>query len=314
MNAGLVASTKAAPGRIRHLRGQPALSIVDPVADILAHHGIREPWAPLTATGIANRIYATSNVVLRIATDHPEGVDDARTESVAAPVARAAGVLVPRLLAFDDSRALVDRPYSIWERIHGETLGLLPRDPRRDLATWHAVGRELARLHRLVRQCADPHGWLDDPGRELDLDERVVDLASAARIDAATAKEITGWIDALRPAVVAPPPRGFLHNDIHDMNVMCSRDGSLLAILDWGDAGWGDPALEFAQAPLAAVPAVLAGYESEAAELPGECPEARILWDRLDYALHAAQHDRRPLDELLQFARTADARWRRSIR
>ena len=52
------------------------------------------------------------------------GPQSARTESVAAPVARHEGTLVPRLVAFDDSGAIVDRPYSLWERIHGETLGL----------------------------------------------------------------------------------------------------------------------------------------------------------------------------------------------
>ena len=91
----------------------------DPVDDILAKHGASGPWEPLQATGVADRIYATEDVVLRIATDHPEGVCDARTESVAAPVAYAAGVMTPRLLAFDDSRTLLDSPFSLWERVHG---------------------------------------------------------------------------------------------------------------------------------------------------------------------------------------------------
>ena len=65
---------------------------------------MRGEWGPLAATGIANRIYATEEVVLRIAVEGDESVADARTESVAAPAARAAGVATPRLLAFDDSR------------------------------------------------------------------------------------------------------------------------------------------------------------------------------------------------------------------
>jgi hypothetical protein len=75
---------------------------------ILRHHGIPGPWQEFTVKGMANRIYATHGIVLRIATDHPEAVDDARTESVAAPVARAAGLPVPRLLAFDLRRFLRD--------------------------------------------------------------------------------------------------------------------------------------------------------------------------------------------------------------
>ena len=284
----------------------------DPVDDILAHHGIREPWEPLTATGVANRIYATAAVVLRIATDHPEAVEDARTESVAAPIARAAGIPVPRLLAFDDSRTLVDRPYSIWERIHGETLGLLPADPRLQRETWRAVGHQLARLHSRVRECPDPCGWLDHPGRELDLAERVAELASASRIGAATANEIERWIEALRPAVLTIARPCFLHGDIHAMNVMCGRDGSLMALIDWGDAGWGDPALEFAEIPLRFVPFVLSAYQSHAQGLLGDLPEARILWDKLNYALHALPEDLRLLDELRRFVRTDD-RWCRVI-
>src|SRR5688572_20896349 len=98
---------------------------------LLAQHGIHDPWTPLPATGVANRIYATRSVVLRVATDDREAVDDARTESVAAPAARAAGIRTPGLIAFDDSRDLLDRPYSLWERVHGETLGLLDLDADR---------------------------------------------------------------------------------------------------------------------------------------------------------------------------------------
>lgn len=282
----------------------------DPVADILTHHGIPGPWEMLAATGVANRIYATSDVVLRIATDHPEAVEDARTESVAAPIVRAAGVPVSELLAFDDSRRLVDRPYSIWERIHGETLGLLRPDTRFRRETWSEVGHQLAALHSRVRDCPDPHGWLDHPDRDVGLADRAARLRSAGHIDAATADEIERWIEALQPAIVMPKPC-LLHNDVHEMNLMCSRDGSLLAVIDWGDAGWGDPALEFAKIPLAAVPSVMTGYESDAPGLLGDLPEARIIWDKLDYALHALPGDRRLLDELRRFVRTADDRWRR---
>jgi hypothetical protein len=136
---------------------------------MFARHGIPGPWAPVPATGIANRIYATREVVLRVATDHPEGVSDARTESVAAHVARAAGIPTPRLIAFDDSRTLVDRPFSLWDRVPGETLGLLALAASQLADTWRQVGRQLFRLHDRVRVCADPNGYLDTPGREMDL-------------------------------------------------------------------------------------------------------------------------------------------------
>ncbi|HEY7501913.1 MAG TPA: aminoglycoside phosphotransferase family protein [Vicinamibacterales bacterium] len=286
---------------------------VDPVDDILTRHGIRGPWEPLTWTGVANRIYATRDAVLRIATDHAEAVEDARTESVAAPIARAAGVLVPQLVAFDDSRTLVDRPYSIWERVHGETLGLMPTDSARDRESWHAVGRQLAMLHTRVRECPDPNGWLDRPGRDMNLASRTAALVASGRIGAATAAEIEPLIAALTPAIAERTDRLFLHNDIHGMNVMCRSNGSLLAILDWGDAGWGDPALEFAQIPLRAVPWAIAGYESEAGKALGDRGAARIIWDKLGYALDAVQADGRAIDAFIDSIRHADEPWRRAI-
>lgn len=288
----------------------------DPVDALLAHHGVRGPWQPLTATGIANRIYATHDVVLRVATDHPEAVPDARTESVAAPAARKVGIQVPELLAFDDSRELVDRPYSLWERVHGETLGLFTPDPRRVPETWRAVGRELATLHVRVRECPDPHGWLDEPGRPDDLARSLGAVASAASVDPATLKELARWIDALRPGVQGPTPRCFLHDDAHDMNLMCARDGTLLALIDWGDAGWGDPVLELAAVPLPALTFVIEGYRDVAPDLLGEAPEVRVLWDRIDYALAYLQDDppdRVFLDALRRFVDTAEDRWRRVL-
>jgi aminoglycoside phosphotransferase (APT) family kinase protein len=240
-------------------------------------------------------------------------VADARTESVAAPVARAAGVLVPRLLAFDDSRTLVDRPYSIWERVHGETLGLLGPARRLMPETWSAVGRQLAMLHTRVHECTDPLGWLDHPDRELNLAERFDELASGAPIDRSIARDIARWIEGLKPAVAAATAPCFLHNDIHDMNLMSARDGSLLALIDWGDAGWGDPILEFAQVPLVVVPFVMTGYEAEAPGRLGDGPEARILWDKLDYALRALPEDPHPIEELRRMVRAGDARWRQSL-
>ena len=115
--------------------------------------------------------------------------------------------------------------------------------------------------------------------RELDLEEHVASLAAASAIEPALAGELERAAKALRPALQGPLAVRFLHNDIHAMNVMYARDGPLLALLDWGDTGWGDPALELAQVPLGAAPFVLQGYESEAHL--DNTSEARILWDKL---------------------------------
>jgi aminoglycoside phosphotransferase (APT) family kinase protein len=262
----------------------------DPVDRILEAHRITGPWERLTSTGVANRVYATRDVVLRVATDHLDAVVDARTESVAAPVARAAGVLTPRLIAFDDSRTIVDRPFSLWERVHGETLGdwKLGAEARREV--WREAGEQLARLHEGVRSCPDPDGYLEDTRRELRLDRVVRRFADCGRGSTELVREIERLIVELTPFVSRrSAPDCFVHNDLHEWNLLCGSEGGLLAAIDWGDAGWGDPTLDFAAVPLECLAAALEGYGRR--ELLGEQPEARFVWDRLHNALEDAIDD-----------------------
>lgn len=252
---------------------------------IFRQHGVPGPWGPLPSTGVANLVYATPDVVLRVATDHPEAVADARTESVAAPIARAAGIRTPRLFAFDDTRAVVDRPFSLWERVHGFTLASLDLPAHRRDQVWLEVGRELAKLHLGVRECPDPSGYLDQPAREPDLEPLVRRLVESNGIDGETARALDGLISCLRGQLEGAVDARFLHYDAHPSNLLCSDSGRLLAVIDWGDAGWGDPTLEFACVPLEALPTARAGYEAEAPGLLGPHPDARFLWDKLHVAL-----------------------------
>ncbi len=252
---------------------------------MFAKHGVPGPWEILPTTGMANHIFATRDVVLRVPTDHPDGVVDARTESVAAPVAHAAGILTLRLIAFDDDQTLVKRPFSLWERVHGETLGFTSLSSGLTANVWRGVGRELARLHLRVRECADPEGYLDNPERYQDVDAIVKRLVDAKKLNIATAARVERLADALRPQIVKNTEMRFIHDDIHPMNIMCSAEGELLAIIDWGDAGWGDPTLDFTAIPFDAICPTLEGYESEARDALGICPEARIAWNKLIDAL-----------------------------
>lgn len=266
----------------------PEPALVDAMFE---QHGVPGPWEVLPATGLANHIFATRDVVLRVATDHRDGISDALTESVAAPVARAAGILTPGLIAFDDTRTLVDRPFSLWERVHGETLGLADLSNFAMARVWRGVGRELARLHVRVRECPDPNDYLDEPARQLDLRRAMRRLVESGTLDIDMARRVEAFAEELASGAADSIGFRFIHDDVSPMNIMCTTAGELLAIIDWGDAGWGDPALDFAAMPLVAVPAALAGHEEEAPGLLGALPEARVasykLIDAVDDLLDA---------------------------
>src|SRR4051794_23870426 len=73
------------------------------------------------------------------------------------------------------------------------------------------------------------------------------------------------WLRACRDALgraawAAAPPRA-LHGDSQAANVMVRGvDHRYAAVLDWGGARLGDPAMDFAGVPLRAGPFMLEGY------------------------------------------------------
>jgi hygromycin-B 7''-O-kinase len=241
----------------------------------------------LASTGIVHTIYALGNdLVLRVPKLHPEAIADSYTGMVATPAAVAAGVSTPDLVAFDDAKDIVPVPFSIFERARGEALLFhLEPHPQVHASIWQDVGGEIALLHTNVTECPDPNGYLDTHERLGDHES----LLSELRAGGYLSRDAAAWLDEvltrLRPAV-APEgiPRRFIHGDVTPANILI-RDGRYDSLIDWDDAGWGDPAFEFVTLPIRAVDAALAGYRS-ALVLDSDDPmEQRILWDKLIGAL-----------------------------
>jgi aminoglycoside phosphotransferase (APT) family kinase protein len=239
----------------------------------------------LPEVGIFNAIYALGNdLILRIPRNHPAFIEAVHKEALAVPAARAAGVRTPALLAFDESIELLPVPYTLYERVHGETLGLLDHEPGDSPAAWSELGRELALLHTNVtaqglvaeieiHELPDPRPWLDE-------------IAQEGYFTSMEARWLLGWLDRLAPAALASTPRRFLHGDIQTTNMLvCAGTLDYLAVIDWGSAGWGDPAWDFAGVPLRAVPLMLQGYREVAALDHAATAEARILWRHLQLAM-----------------------------
>jgi aminoglycoside phosphotransferase (APT) family kinase protein len=260
---------------------------------ILQRHGIRtDVIERLPEVGIFNAIYRLGeNVILRIPRVHPAFIAAARKEAVAVPAARAAGVRTPALLAFDDALDILPVPYSLYERVHGRTLGALDKEPTDTPEVWRALGSDLARLHMGVPE-NDVTASVGLPEGLPDAYACVEALAADGYITAMEARWLSGWLDRLAP-LCADPPKRFLHGDIQTTNVMVGEENfDYVALIDWGSASWGDPAWDFAGVPLRAVPLMLDGYRRAAPV--DQHFEARILWRHLHLALFLLHREPQP--------------------
>jgi hygromycin-B 7''-O-kinase len=257
------------------------------VATIAARHGLAGTrFAPLPNTGIINAIYVLDDdYVFRIPRNHPGHTAQTRAEAIAAPAAHAAGVRTPRMIAFDDICDLLPVPYTIFERVRAETLALLDLDPEATPHTWRDLGRDLALLHTRVPN--------DGPVRDLRTEQALPDpresletRAQDGHITALEVRWLTRWLDRLATSATVPVPACVLHHDVQTTNIMVHPTTlEYVALIDWGNAGWGDPAHDFFGMPLRAVPHILAGHR-EIAPLPEDhTAEARILWRHLQMAL-----------------------------
>jgi aminoglycoside phosphotransferase (APT) family kinase protein len=286
------------------------------------HHLAADSFTRLPEVGIFNAIYLLGDDwVLRVPRQHPAHLAALRKEAVAVPSARAAGVRTPRIVAFDEACELLPVPYAIYERVHGETLGLLQLDVHETPDAWRALGHDLALLHTGVPE-ASPAGGL---AMEVMPDPRasVERLAREGYFSVVETRWLTGWLDALAPAALAPGWRRFLHNDVQATNIMVAAGShEYLALLDWGSSGWADPAWDFVGMPLSAVPLILQGYRAVAPIDADDTAEARITWRQLQIALMLAKRPpqperswgERPLGMLLNilrfFVEDPGGRWR----
>lgn len=245
----------------------PALPDLTPaeLAAFSKNYGLEGPLERLPSVGIVNRVYRAVlnglDVVLRVPL--PGDAGDTLTESVAVPAALAAGVRTPELLVFDDSRAVLDAPVTVYAFAPGHSLdrNAWAEGDARLVRAYREAGRELARLHANVREVPDPHGRLEVIGPP-NVARTLARVTEGRKLGLAEATWATETVSRLLEA--APPPAPvFLHNDLHAGNLMVTDGGEVTALIDWGDAGWGDPVLDLTYAGPLAAPELLRGYREE---------------------------------------------------
>ncbi|MFI5712833.1 phosphotransferase family protein [Kribbella sp. NPDC051620] len=226
--------------------------------------------------GVANRAYALGDdLFLRI----PRSAafeQDLLKESTVIPAAIAAGVRTPAIIEFDTTRTLIDKPYMVLERVHGTDLVDGETPPRE---FWQEVGGQLALLHQAER----PMGAPDDDGGG-DPRPTVDSLAAQGYLDVGIAAWLLGVFDHLATLIPEQKPV-LLHGDLAQQNLM-THDGRLRAIIDWGDAAWGPPGMEFAKLTLEQVAATLPGYRAAGGGTDqAEGLEASALWFHLSWGI-----------------------------
>lgn len=264
------------------------------IYSIIERHNLGvDNFSQLPEVGIFNAIYLLGkDVILRIPRNHPAFIAAAHKEAIAVPAARNAGVRTPYLIAFDDRLDLLPVPYSLYEYIEGRTLGLLELEPTATPEVWRELGHDLAVLHLGVKE-DQLSSQVGTPEELPDPYSLVEQLAIDGYFTTVEARWFTTWLDRLTPVVQETVPKRFLHGDIQATNVMVKLATlDYQALLDWGNAGWGDVAWDFAGIPLRSVPFVLEGYR---VVVPlDENAEARILWRHLQLALFLLRREPQP--------------------
>ncbi len=274
--------------------------------------------ARLPQVGICNAIFALGDdLILRVPRAHEAYTAAIHREAVAVGLARAAGVCTPALVAFDDSLNTLPVPFGVWERVRGDTLGLLELEPEDVVPVWQAVGADLGRLHVALRPRPELNALEPPPMPEPDV--LAGQLERDGWIASSEVRWLTRWAQHLESCGGAAQRR-FLHGDLQATNIVVSPEREYRALLDWGACGWGDAAWEFLGVPLRAIPFVLEGYRT-VNTAPDDGLEARIVRRHLQIGLYLMGRGAQPQTswaerpfgmvlEVMRFLQDAPEPWR----
>ncbi len=283
---------------------------------IVEHHALDldGPISPMASTGVVHSLWSLgSRWVLRVPKNEEMSLGDHRCEAVAIPLARRAGVRTPDLVLFDDSCSILEVPYMVVERVNGADLA----GEAFNHQAYEAVGRELAILHS-ADLSAHRHDSLRDT-RDLPAEAHFGEVLDAGLLHKGAIDWIRRLCETLDETIGAGPAtaEAFIHDDVKPDNVMVDVSGRT-HLIDWGDAGFGDPAHDFQSLPMHAVDLTLRGYRS--VQLADPTLEARII--RRVLARSLSNLRRSPLDgpswyrpiaanltDMLCFAVEEPARW-----
>lgn len=205
---------------------------------LAARFGLRADEIRSHPSGAANQAYTLGPALFLRVPRSAEFERDLAKEAAVIPIARSAGVRTPEIVAQGSEPV----PYMVLERVHGAEVTAAVADE----TIWSDLAEQLARLHQFpVGTLAGVH--TDTGGDPFVLVDR---LAVAGYFDRDLATWLRDWFDRLSQSFDPNGPVVLLHGDVAPQNLLSSRGGDRVTIIDWGDAVYGPPAMEFAKLPL----------------------------------------------------------------
>jgi aminoglycoside phosphotransferase (APT) family kinase protein len=163
-------------------------------------------------------------------------------------------VPVAEVLAYDDSRTLLDRDYLIMARLPGRPLTEAHLTEEQVEGVLERVGIYLAQMHALV---ADRYGYL---GAHQPMEPQPTwveafgvmwnklldDVVACSGYTPDEANAFRHLLDLYQPHFARPVPASLLHMDVWSQNILVDDAGRVTGLVDLDRALWGDPEIEFA--------------------------------------------------------------------
>lgn len=257
-----------------------------------ALHSVERRSRPLARSdGYANWVFLGPDAVLRVCRKGDAHTAAAWREGLCSEFLPALGIKTPRLVAFSEGDANIPGLHSISELAAGTVVSKAQLDSLAADRFWSELGVEIAGLHDRIQAAPTPRlGWrppkAEYPARWM-AERRVLDkLASDGLL-----QPVTDLVARLSLPLSSPVEPVFLHGDLSAANLFTSVDGAFAAFIDWGDAGWGDPAMDLARVPLARFEAVLAAYDGASRRPLGAAGWGRMRFYALGRALRFLSGD-----------------------
>lgn len=236
-------------------------------------------------------VYLGDDLVLRIPREQKTEHRLAKEASVI-PFVQGLGVPTANLISYDSSRTISNTPYIVLERLHGLTLAEADGAAAFHSRTYRSLSEILALLHGVKMAVDAPIPHVSGPS-EFYRDQLIERLSEMGELGRNQGQWLRRWFEHLEACGARASEPVLLHGDVISSNILVNRSGQVTALIDWGNACWGEKARDLADFPTRELPALLSEYRGHLKDhgiiddrsARGYSLEAAALWFQLCLAL-----------------------------